>query len=73
MIGKKCAIVFAAGVASAALATASPANAAGGWAAIAYSPATGAIGTSFATPSTFGRVTSARDPRSFMLGGRLQF
>lgn len=30
------------------MATASPANAAGGWAAIAYSPATGAIGTSFA-------------------------
>ncbi len=31
------------------------------------------VGTSFATPSTFGRVTSARDPRSMMVGGRLQF
>ncbi|MBL8211119.1 MAG: TonB-dependent receptor [Bryobacterales bacterium] len=31
------------------------------------------VGTSFATPSTFGRVTSARDPRSMMIGGRLQF
>jgi len=31
------------------------------------------VGTAFTTPSTFGRVTSARDPRSMMLGARLQF
>lgn len=31
------------------------------------------VGTVFTTPSTFGRVTSARDPRSMMLGARLQF
>ena len=31
------------------------------------------VGTSFFTPATFGRVTAARDPRSFMVGGRLQF
>ncbi|MCX6586398.1 MAG: TonB-dependent receptor [Acidobacteria bacterium] len=33
----------------------------------------GGVGTVFTTPSTFGRVTSARDPRSMMLGARLQF
>jgi hypothetical protein len=32
-----------------------------------------AVGTSFSTPQSFGRVTSARDPRSFMVGARLQF
>jgi hypothetical protein len=32
-----------------------------------------AVGTNFNTPSTFGRVTSARDPRSMMLGARIQF
>ncbi|MCA2969177.1 MAG: TonB-dependent receptor [Acidobacteriaceae bacterium] len=31
------------------------------------------VGTVYTTPSTFGRVTSARDPRSMMLGARLQF
>ncbi|HEU0120863.1 MAG TPA: TonB-dependent receptor [Bryobacteraceae bacterium] len=31
------------------------------------------VGTVFTTPSTFGRVTSARDPRSMMLGARIQF
>ena len=31
------------------------------------------IGTTFTTPSTFGRVTSARDPRNMMIGARLQF
>jgi hypothetical protein len=31
------------------------------------------VGTSFTTPSTFGRVTSARDPRSMMVGARIQF
>jgi len=31
------------------------------------------VGTSLATPSTFGRVTSTRNERSFMLGGRIQF
>lgn len=31
------------------------------------------VGAVFTTPSTFGRVTSARDPRSMMLGARLQF
>ncbi|MBI4905386.1 MAG: hypothetical protein HY820_17255 [Acidobacteria bacterium] len=31
------------------------------------------VGTSFFTPATFGKVTSARDPRSFMVGARLQF
>jgi hypothetical protein len=31
------------------------------------------VGTSFTTPSTFGRVTVARDPRSMMVGARLQF
>ncbi|MBL8174915.1 MAG: carboxypeptidase regulatory-like domain-containing protein [Bryobacterales bacterium] len=31
------------------------------------------IGTSLATPTTFGRVVSARDPRTMMLGARLQF
>ncbi len=31
------------------------------------------VGSVFTTPSTFGRVTSARDPRSMMLGARLQF
>lgn len=32
-----------------------------------------AVGTSFFTPATFGRVTSTRNERSFMVGGRLQF
>ena len=31
------------------------------------------VGTSFFTPATFGKVTAARDPRSFMVGARLQF
>ena len=31
------------------------------------------VGTTFFTPATFGRVTAARDPRSFMVGGRLSF
>ncbi len=31
------------------------------------------VGTSFFTPATFGRVTAARDPRSFMVGARIQF
>jgi hypothetical protein len=31
------------------------------------------VGSVFTTPATFGRITSARDPRSFMLGGRLQW
>jgi hypothetical protein len=31
------------------------------------------VGLNFNTPSTFGRITSARDPRSMMLGARLQF
>ncbi|MBS1825739.1 MAG: TonB-dependent receptor [Acidobacteria bacterium] len=31
------------------------------------------IGTTFTTPTTFGQVTSARNPRSFMIGGRIQF
>ena len=31
------------------------------------------VGTAFTTPSTFGRVTSARDPRNMMIGARLQF
>jgi hypothetical protein len=31
------------------------------------------VGLSFNTPSTFGRVTSARDPRTMMVGARLQF
>ena len=33
----------------------------------------GSVGTSFFTPASFGRVTAARDPRSFMVGARLQF
>jgi hypothetical protein len=31
------------------------------------------VGTSFFTPATFGRVTSTRNERSFMVGARLQF
>jgi hypothetical protein len=31
------------------------------------------VGTTFTTTSTFGRVTSARNPRSFMVGARVQF
>jgi hypothetical protein len=31
------------------------------------------VGTSFFTPSSFGKVTAARDPRSFMVGARIQF
>ncbi|MFN7932310.1 MAG: carboxypeptidase regulatory-like domain-containing protein [Bryobacteraceae bacterium] len=31
------------------------------------------VGTTFTTPTTFGQVTSARNPRSFMIGGRIQF
>ncbi|MBL8222325.1 MAG: hypothetical protein JNL62_24020, partial [Bryobacterales bacterium] len=31
------------------------------------------VGQTFTTASTFGRVTSARNPRAFMLGARLQF
>jgi len=31
------------------------------------------IGSTFTTPATFGRVTSTRNERSFMLGARLQF
>jgi hypothetical protein len=31
------------------------------------------IGTSFFTPSQFGKVTATRDPRSFMVGARIQF
>ncbi|MEP6536184.1 MAG: hypothetical protein ABJF23_12735, partial [Bryobacteraceae bacterium] len=31
------------------------------------------VGTSFFTPATFGKVTAARDPRSFMVGARIQF
>jgi hypothetical protein len=31
------------------------------------------VGTSFFTPSTFGKVTSARNPRSLMVGARIQF
>ncbi|MCC6591154.1 MAG: carboxypeptidase regulatory-like domain-containing protein [Bryobacterales bacterium] len=31
------------------------------------------VGTTFTTAATFGKVTAARDPRSFMVGGRLQF
>jgi hypothetical protein len=32
-----------------------------------------AVGTSFFTPATFGRVTSARNERTFMVGARIQF
>jgi hypothetical protein len=32
-----------------------------------------AVGTSFSTPTAFGRVTSTRNERSFMVGARLQF
>jgi hypothetical protein len=31
------------------------------------------VGTSFSTPSAFGRITSTRNERSFMVGARLQF
>ena len=31
------------------------------------------VGTTYFTTATFGKVTAARDPRSFMVGGRLQF
>ncbi len=31
------------------------------------------VGTSFFTPSSFGKITAARDPRSFMVGARIQF
>jgi len=31
------------------------------------------VGVAFTTPTTFGRVTSARDPRSMMVGARIQF
>lgn len=47
MYKKSMAILFA-GSAAAALTLAAPANAAGGWAAIAYSPEKNIIGTSFA-------------------------
>ena len=32
-----------------------------------------AIGTTFTTPATFGKVTSTRNERSFMVGARIQF
>lgn len=32
-----------------------------------------AVGATLSTPTTFGRVTSARNPRSFMVGARVQF
>ena len=31
------------------------------------------VGTSFTTPTTFGRVTSTRNERNFMVGARIQF
>jgi hypothetical protein len=31
------------------------------------------VGTSFFTPSSFGKITATRDPRTFMVGARLQF
>jgi hypothetical protein len=31
------------------------------------------VGTTYFTTATFGRVTAARDPRSFMVGARIQF
>jgi hypothetical protein len=32
-----------------------------------------AVGTSFSTPASFGRITSTRNERSFMVGARIQF
>jgi hypothetical protein len=32
-----------------------------------------AVGTTFTTPATFGKVTSTRNERSFMVGARIQF
>ncbi len=32
-----------------------------------------AVGTNFSTPATFGRVTSTRNERNFMVGARIQF
>jgi hypothetical protein len=32
-----------------------------------------AVGSSYATPSTFGKVTSAKNERALMLGFRLSF
>lgn len=31
------------------------------------------VGTSYLTPQTFGKITSVRNPRSFMIGSRLEF
>ena len=31
------------------------------------------VGTTFFTPSSFGKITATRDPRTFMVGARLQF
>ncbi|MGH9660600.1 MAG: carboxypeptidase regulatory-like domain-containing protein, partial [Bryobacteraceae bacterium] len=31
------------------------------------------VGTSFSTPASFGRITTARNERSFMVGARIQF
>ena len=31
------------------------------------------VGTTFTTPATFGKVTSTRNERSFMVGARIQF
>lgn len=38
----------------------------------AVGTATG-VGTTFTTPNTFGKITAARNERSFMVGGRLQW
>jgi hypothetical protein len=32
-----------------------------------------AVGATFTTPATFGKVTSTRNERSFMVGARIQF
>jgi hypothetical protein len=32
-----------------------------------------AVGTTYTTPATFGKVTSTRNERSFMVGARIQF
>lgn len=31
------------------------------------------VGTSFTTPAAFGRVTSAKNPRFFMIGARIEY